>query len=108
MFTILFYHNSINKSRIIILNKYDLAYEKVTSGWVNYFKNKGNLDCNFIIADDKEIRRQNMLRYFYASRHIFSYNKDFSLIDFIYTLEGHHIFMAPNFKTAIVSGLGRY
>ena len=74
----------------------------------NYFKNKGNLDCNFIIADNKEIRRQNMLRYFYASRHIFSYNKDFSLIDFIYTLEGHHIFMAPNFKTAIVSGLGRY
>lgn len=30
-----------NKSRIIILNKYDLADEKVTSGWVNYFKNKG-------------------------------------------------------------------
>ena len=30
-----------NKSRIIILNKYDLADEKVTSGWVNYFTNKG-------------------------------------------------------------------
>lgn len=85
-------------SPFIVLSVYDK----------NYFKNKGNLDCNFIIADDKEIRRQNMLRYFYASRHIFSYNKDFSLIDFIYTLEGHHIFMAPNFKTAIVSGLGRY
>lgn len=73
-----------------------------------YFKEKEEYDCTFSIADDKEIRRQNMLRYFYAKRHVFSSKKDFSLIDIIYKVGGHHIFMNSNFKSEIVSGLGKY
>lgn len=73
-----------------------------------YFKEKEEYDCTFSIAVDKEIRRQNMLRYFYAKRHVFSSKKDFSLIDMIYKVEGHHIFMNANFKSGIVSGLGKY
>ena len=73
-----------------------------------YFKEKEEYDCTFSIAVDKEIRRQNMLRYFYAKRHVFSSKKDFSLIDMIYKVEGHHIFMNANLKTEIVSGLGKY
>lgn len=74
-----------------------------------FFKDLENEDCSFKIVDAKEVRRQNMLRYFYANRHLFSYNKDFSLIDFIYKCNGgHHVFMKPNFKSEIVSGLGRY
>ena len=73
-----------------------------------YFKEKEEYDCTFSIAVDKEIRRQNMLRYFYAKRHIFSSKKDFSLIDMIYKVEGRHIFMNANFKSEIVSGLGKY
>ncbi len=30
-----------NKARLILLNKYDLADEKVNDAWVNYFNNKG-------------------------------------------------------------------
>ena len=75
----------------------------------HYFYNKASLDCSFIIANAKEVRRQNMFRYFYATHHVFSYKKDFSLIDFIYEAEKKkHIFMAPNLKSEIVSGLGRY
>lgn len=74
-----------------------------------YFANKESLDCSFIIADAKEIRRQNMLRYFYAGHHVFSYRSDFSLIDFIYKVNSNeHVYMTPNLKTEIVSGLGRY
>lgn len=74
-----------------------------------FFKDLENEDCSFKIVDAKEVRRQNMLRYFYANRHLFSYNKDFSLIDFIYKCNGgHHVFMKSNFKSEIVSGLGRY
>jgi hypothetical protein len=73
-----------------------------------YFKEKEEDDCTFSITDDKEIRRQNMLRYFYAKRHVFSIKKDFSLIDKIYKIEGHHVFMNTNFKSEIVSGLGKY
>ena len=73
-----------------------------------YFKEKEEYDCTFSIAVDKEIRRQNMLRYFYAKRHVFSSKKDFSLIDMIYKVEGRHIFMNANFKSEIVSGLGKY
>ncbi|ERK39889.1 PF14022 family protein [Segatella baroniae F0067] len=73
-----------------------------------YFKEKEKYDCTFSIATDKEIRRQNMLRYFYAKRHVFSAKKDFKLIDMIYKLEGHHIFVNSNFKSKIVSGLGKY
>lgn len=73
-----------------------------------YFKEKEEYDCTFSITDDKEIRRQNMLRYFYAKRHVFSRKKEFSLIDMIYKVEGNHIFMNANFKSEIVSGLGKY
>jgi hypothetical protein len=73
-----------------------------------YFKEKEEYDCTFSIADDKEIRRQNMLRYFYAKRHVFSSKKDFSLIDMIYKVKGRHIFKNANFKSEIVSGLGKY
>jgi len=73
-----------------------------------YFKEKEESDCTFSIADYKEIRRQNMLRYFYAKRHVFSSKKDFRLIDMIYKVEGHHIFMNANLKSEIISGLGKY
>ena len=73
-----------------------------------YFKEKEEYDCTFSITNDKEIRRQNMLRYFYAKRHVFSSKKDFSLIGMIYKVEEHHIFMNANFKSEIVSGLGKY
>jgi hypothetical protein len=73
-----------------------------------YFKNKKVLDGSFIQAANKEIRRQNFLRYMYATRHVFSYKNDFSLIKYIYTLEGKHPFLAPNHRTEIVSGLGKY
>lgn len=82
----------------IVLSVYDRAY----------FKNKVSLDGCFIEADAKELRRQNLLRYFYASHHVFSYKNDFSLIDFYYSLYGKHIFMKPNLRAEIVSGLGRY
>lgn len=73
-----------------------------------YFKDKESLDGCFIEADDKEVRGQNILRYCYASRHVFSYKNDFSLIDFTYRLYGKHIFMKHNLRAEIVSGLGRY
>ena len=44
----------------------------------------------------------------YATQHVFSYKNDFSLIDFIYELEGAHPFWSPNYRAEIVSGLGKY
>lgn len=73
-----------------------------------YFNSLGDKDCMFIEATDKEVRRQNMLRYFYAKRHVFSLHNDYSLIDRIYANEGHHIFCNCNLKTEIISGFGRY
>jgi len=39
-----------NKKKIVLLNKFDLAEEKETSRWINYFKSKGIVaiagDCN--------------------------------------------------------------
>ena len=46
-----------------------------------YFKDKAEMDGSFVEASDKEVRRQNFLRYMYATRHVFSYKNDFSLID---------------------------
>ena len=74
----------------------------------SYFKNKEDIDGAFVNADDKEVRRQNYLRYMYATQHVFSYKNDFSLIDFIYELEGFHPFWSPNYRAEIVSGLGKY
>lgn len=73
-----------------------------------YFKDKAEMDGSFVEASDKEVRRQNFLRYMYATRHVFSYKNDFSLIDFVYQLEGKHPFWKPRYKSEIVSGLGRY
>ena len=73
-----------------------------------YFKDLENWDGNFIEASDTEIRKQNYLRYMYAEQHVFNYKNDFSLIDFVYSLERKHPFWMPNHKTEIVSGLGRY
>lgn len=73
-----------------------------------YFKDKVELDGAFVEASNKEVRRQNFLRYMYATQHVFSYKNDFSLIDFVYNLDGKHPFLKPNHKTDIISGLGRY
>ena len=73
-----------------------------------FFKDKEEMDGSFVDACDKEVRRQNFLRYMYATQHVFSYKNDFSLIDFVYHLNGRHPFEKPNHKSEIVSGLGRY
>lgn len=73
------------------------------------FKKDDDLDGCFIPADDKEVRRHNMIQYFYAQRQVFSLKNDFSMIDFIYEHNGHqHIYKAPNHRMSIVSGLGKY
>ena len=74
----------------------------------NYFKDKKDMDGSFIEADAKEIRRQNLLRYMYATQHVFSYKNDFSLIDFYFKLYGKHPFLKPNHKAEVISGLKRY
>ncbi len=75
----------------------------------NYFENKKEQDGCFIEARPKEVRRQNLIRYFYASRHVFSLNNDFNLIGAYYHFNGNnHMFMKPNLKAEVVSGLGRY
>ena len=75
----------------------------------HYFKDKEKLDGCFVDASDKEVRRYNMMQYFYATRHVFSYKNDFRLIEFIYnTRGGSHVFMTPHLKAEVVSGLGRY
>lgn len=73
-----------------------------------YFKDKVELDGAFVEASDKEVRRQNFLRYMYATQHVFSYKNDFSLIDFVCNIDGKHPFWKPNHKTEIVSGIGKY
>lgn len=75
----------------------------------HYFKDKEELDGCFVEASDKEVRRYNMMQYFYATRHVFSYKNDFRLIEFIYNMRGgSHVFMTPHLKAEVVSGLGRY
>lgn len=74
-----------------------------------YFKDKKGIDGCFIEADPKEVRRLNLIRYFYASRHVFSLKNDFSIVESFYKLNGNkHLFMKPNLKAEVVSGLGRY
>lgn len=75
----------------------------------HFFKGKEELDGCFVEASDKEVRRYNMMQYFYATRHVFSYKNDFRLIEFIYKMRGgSHEFMTPHLKAEVVSGLGRY
>ena len=74
-----------------------------------YFENKKELDGCFIEADSKEVRRQNLIRYFYASRHVFSLNNDFSLVESYCHLNGdNNVFVKPNLRAEVMSGLGRY
>lgn len=74
-----------------------------------YFEDKKEFDSCFIVADTEEIRRQNLIRYFYASRHVFSLKNDFSLVESFYHYNGNkHEFMKPHLKAEVVSGLGRY
>lgn len=74
-----------------------------------YFKDKEVMDGCFVIADEKEIRRHNMMKYFYAAQHVFSYKNDFKLIEFIYNVnDKKHVFMKPHLKIEISSGLGKY
>ena len=73
-----------------------------------YFKDKEGMDGSFVEASNKEVRRQNFLRYMYATQYVFSYKNDFSLIDFVYKLDGKHPFWKPNHRGEVVSGLGRY
>lgn len=75
---------------------------------VDYFNKIKDRDGCFIEASDKEIRRQNYLRYIYATRHVFSLKNDFKLIEFICKQNGKHIFMKPNHRIEIVSGIGKY
>ena len=79
-----------------------VAFDKV------YFSHKVNEDCSFIKATYKEVRRQNMLRYFYANQHVFSLQNDFELIECIRKKEGRHVFYKVNLNSEIVTGLGRY
>lgn len=75
----------------------------------HYFKDMEERDGCFVEASDKEVRRYNMMQYFYATRHVFSYKNDFRLIEFIYNMRGgSHEFMTPHLKAEVVSGLGRY
>lgn len=75
----------------------------------NFFKDKQELDGCFIEADAKEVRRQNLIKYFYASRQVFSLKNDFNLIKSFNQINGgEHIFMKPHLKAEVVSGLGRY
>lgn len=73
-----------------------------------YFSSMVSKDGVFVKAVGKEVRRQNMFRYFYAKRHVFSYHNNFSLIYFLLSFNGKHIFCNPNFSSTIVSGLGKY
>lgn len=74
-----------------------------------YFPDKKDLDSSFLEVDDKEIRRLNLMRYFYAKRYVFSLKNDFELVkSFLSFNDNTHIFYAPNHKSTIVSGLGKY
>ena len=74
-----------------------------------YFKKDQSRDGCFIDADEKEVRRHNLIQYFYAKRQVFSLKNDFRLIDLIYEYNNrHHIFKSPNHKMSIMSGWGEY
>ena len=75
---------------------------------MEYFKEKESLDCCFLLANNAEVAHQNILRYAYAKRHVFSIKNDFSFFEFVKNNKGEHPFLAPNHKVEIESGLGRY
>ena len=73
-----------------------------------YFKEKDCLDSCFTEADEKTVRRHNLMNYLYSKRHIFSLNGNFEMIESIYRTYGKHEFLTPNLKAEIISGLGVY
>ena len=63
----------------------------------DYFSDKAINDCKFIIVEDKEIRRQNLLRLFYAKRNVFSYHNNFIVAEtFRISNGGNHVFLGTN------------
>lgn len=56
-----------------------------------YFKEKASTNGKIIVATDKDVRKYNWMRYFYAE-HVFSHTNDFSALDFIYWLKDKHDF----------------
>ena len=94
----------VMKSEALLIGNKELSAEKQAILDEFLFRIK-----SVLVADDKTVRRYNMMQYFYATRHVFSYKNDFSLIEFIYRMRGgSHEFMTPNLKAEVVSGLGRY
>lgn len=56
-----------------------------------FFKEKASTDCEIIVATDKDIRKYNWMRYLYAEQ-VYSHTDDFSVLDFVYKLNGKHDF----------------
>jgi len=64
-----------------------------------YFTDKSGLDCKFVMLDEKEKRRKNLHRYFYARRHLYCSENCFVIIEREkYLNEGSHIFMGNSKK----------
>ncbi|MDE5560526.1 MAG: DUF4238 domain-containing protein, partial [Bacteroidaceae bacterium] len=57
-----------------------------------YFKEKASTNGKIIVATDKDVRKYNWMRYFYAEQ-VFSHTNDFSALDFIYWLKDKHDFL---------------
>ncbi len=58
-----------------------------------YFTDKSDLDCKFVMLDEKEIRRKNWLRYFYAKRQLFCHDNRFDYVELAKSANGGiHIF----------------
>ena len=74
---------------------YPLTKNIVLTIWdKNFFSEKARGDCKFYTISEKEERRQNRFRYYYAKRYVFSFIKDFYLIDSLLkkTSNGKQIF----------------
>lgn len=58
-----------------------------------YFTDKSELDCKFVFLDEKEKRRKNWFRYFYAKRQLFSHDNQFDYLELAkFSNGGIHIF----------------
>lgn len=63
-----------------------------------YFSNKKESDGDFLYADEKFVRCENIRQYLYARNIVISSNEDFSVAEFIKSYEGREVSMHPNFK----------
>lgn len=58
-----------------------------------YFTEKSDLDCKFVMLDEKEKRRKNWFRYFYAKRQLFCHDNRFDYVELAKSANGGiHIF----------------